>query len=202
MTTVRRQTTLARLLATTALACVPLAQAQEAPKAARATTTARQPQPTGAASGQHSPWGSAIPLKQRASAPAPATAQPVPAPQAEVKTTAATKPSPVASAAVVPATSPATPTTAAAPAADSGPWRLEAGLPIHVQLRAWAERANWTLVWKPSRSWVVPAKAEFRGRFDEAVEQVVLNLAAEGKPVHLNIWEGNHVVEIFEVVPR
>jgi hypothetical protein len=207
VTTIRRQAALARLIATTALAWAPLAHAQDAPKAVRATTPAKQAQPTDAAPAKRSPWGEAIPLKQRASAPAPATAQPVPAPQRSATTPAATQSAPMASATATPsgaapAPTAATPATTIAPAADGGPWKLEAGLPIHVQLRAWAERANWTLVWKPSRSWVVPAKAEFRGRFDEAVEQVVLNLAAEGKPVHLNIWEGNHVVEIFEVVPR
>lgn len=81
-------------------------------------------------------------------------------------------------------------------------WRLEPGLPLHVQLRGWAELAGWQLEWKVPRSWIVPARSEFVGRFDEALEKVVLSLTNEGKPLQLNIWEGNYVAEVLEVAPR
>jgi len=75
-------------------------------------------------------------------------------------------------------------------------------MPLHVQLRAWAEKAGWELEWKVPRSWIVPARTEFVGRFDEALEKVVVSLTNEGKPLQLNIWEGNHVAQILEVTPR
>lgn len=81
-------------------------------------------------------------------------------------------------------------------------WTLEAGIPLHIQLRAWAEKAGWELEWKVPRSWVVPARTEFVGTFDEALEKVVVSLTNEGKPLQLNIWEGNHVAQILEVTPR
>lgn len=95
------------------------------------------------------------------------------------------------------------PAAPALPAAAQPPtWTLEPGMPLHLQLRAWAEKAGWQLEWKVPRSWLVPARTAFAGRFDEALEQVVMSLTNEGKPVQLNIWEGNHVAEVLEVTPR
>jgi hypothetical protein len=81
-------------------------------------------------------------------------------------------------------------------------WTLEAGVPLHSQLRGWAEQAGWQLEWKVPRSWIVPARTQFQGRFDEALERVVLSLTHQGKPLQLTLWEGNHVAEVSEVAPR
>lgn len=85
---------------------------------------------------------------------------------------------------------------------DGGKWVLAQGMPVHSQIAGWATAAGWHLDWKLNRSWLVPATTHFTGSFDQAVEQVILALAAEGKPVELTIWEGNKVAEIIETSPR
>lgn len=99
-------------------------------------------------------------------------------------------------------TKPAALGAGASPATAQQVWTLEPGMPLHVQLRNWADKAGWQLEWKVPRSWLVPARTEFIGRFDEALEKVVVSLTNEGKPLQLNIWEGNHVAEVLEVTPR
>lgn len=78
-------------------------------------------------------------------------------------------------------------------------WTLNADDPIHVQLQDWAKQSGWRLEWKLKRSWVTPAPAKFTGTFDQAVDQVITGLYAEGKPVHLALWAGNKYAEVTNV---
>lgn len=76
-------------------------------------------------------------------------------------------------------------------------WKLERGLPIHTQLQAWAQRAGWTLLWRPDFSWRTAADASFEGEFSDAIEQVITALFEEGEPVRLILWEANQVAEVL-----
>ena len=78
-------------------------------------------------------------------------------------------------------------------------WSLSAGKTLHEQLAAWAERAGWSFAWRPEKGWLVPADATFTGTFDVAIEKVVKMLYSQGKPVRLELWEGNRFAEIIDV---
>lgn len=80
-------------------------------------------------------------------------------------------------------------------------YRIEAGKPIHEQLQAWASSAGWIVDWKHQSSWIAPANAEFKGRFDQALESVINQLYAEGKSIKLLIW-ANKYAEIVDVSAR
>lgn len=81
-------------------------------------------------------------------------------------------------------------------------WVLHAGRPINVQLQEWAEKAGWHLYWRHDKAWYPPADALFKGSFDKALEEVVRSLFAEGKSVHLRLWDGNKVAEIVRSTPK
>lgn len=81
-------------------------------------------------------------------------------------------------------------------------WVLEAGRPIHLQLEEWAKEANWDFKWHPEKGWLVPARKEFTGTFDRAIEEVIEGLYSQGKPVRLVIWEGNNFAEVINVDAR
>lgn len=75
-------------------------------------------------------------------------------------------------------------------------WTFGTDKAIHVQLQEWARLAGWRLEWRLEKSWMVPAPTEFHGTYDQMLEQVVGQLYAEGKPVRLVLFEGNHYAEI------
>lgn len=120
-------------------------------------------------------------LDERTPAPAPAPAVVGPTPAASSKASAA---------GAVPA-----------PKAPE-PWVLRSDRPIHIQLEQWANEAGWRLYWRLEKSWRPPADATFTGSFDRALEEVIRGLFAEGKPVHLRIWDGNRVAEIVQSTPQ
>lgn len=75
-------------------------------------------------------------------------------------------------------------------------WTFGTEKAIHVQLQEWARLAGWRLDWRLEKSWMVPAPTDFHGTFDQMLEQVVDQLYAEGKPIKLVMFEGNHFAEI------
>ncbi len=91
-----------------------------------------------------------------------------------------------------PATGDESPST---PAAESviKPYRLEAGLPIDEQLRGWARRAGWTLLWNIEPGWIVPGAQDFGTDFRSAMNQVIASLADNGADVLGDGYEANHV---------
>jgi len=80
-----------------------------------------------------------------------------------------------------------------------GQWKLNEGIPIHVQLSDWARQAGWSFSWRPERTWVVPADASFYGSFEQAITAVIQTLFDQGKGVRLVLWEGNKFAEVTDV---
>lgn len=73
------------------------------------------------------------------------------------------------------------------------PYRLEAGLPIDEQLRGWARRAGWTLLWNIEPGWIVPGAQDFGADFRSAMNQVIASLADNGADVLGDGYKANHV---------
>lgn len=91
-------------------------------------------------------------------------------------------------------------TAAVAPAEQQ--WVIKRGQPLHVQIEQWATKAGWQLYWRYDKAIFPPGDATFSGPFDKVLEQVVVQLFNEGKPVHLRIWEGNRVAEVTRSTPK
>ena len=75
-------------------------------------------------------------------------------------------------------------------------WVLVGGKSIRTQLAQWAEVAGWHIDWKINVDWIVPSSVTYGGTFDHALETVIEQLYAQGKPVRLMIWNGNQVAEV------
>lgn len=89
--------------------------------------------------------------------------------------------------------------SAAAPAAVAAPrWTIAKDEPLHQALQRWAQEAGWTFAWKPKRTWLAPAPAEFGGTFEQAASTVVEALFDQGKPLRLVLWVGNRYAEVLE----
>ncbi|MCQ0031470.1 toxin co-regulated pilus biosynthesis Q family protein [Burkholderia glumae] len=72
-------------------------------------------------------------------------------------------------------------------------YRLEAGLPIDEQLRDWARRAGWTLLWNLEPGWIVPGAQDFGTDFRSAMDQAISSLADNGADVRGDGYQANHV---------
>jgi hypothetical protein len=94
----------------------------------------------------------------------------------------------------VPAAATTNPQAQALPIEQS--WTLTAGKTIGQNLKTWADRANWTIVWQLPTDWVVPAQASFTGAFPDAATSVMETLAANGALVRAQIFEGNRTMVV------
>lgn len=103
---------------------------------------------------------------------------------------------------VSPLPSPTPPTqVAAAPAAPvvaaaASTFTLVGGQSLETQLQDWAKRAGWSITWNTPDDWVVPHDYAYSGDFQDAVQQVVTQLADDGADVRADIWKGNHSVVV------
>lgn len=93
-------------------------------------------------------------------------------------------------------------TTEAAPVAAALPiqqiWTLTAGVTVKENLEAWAEKAQWHVVWPPTlKTWIVPNETSFTGSFPDAAEKVIKTLADNGALVRAIVYEGNKNFVIF-----
>ncbi len=77
-------------------------------------------------------------------------------------------------------------------------FHLKRGVAIHEQITEWAEKSGWTLIWQPRTSWLAIGDASFAEIKDVtlAVSEVITILRDEGKPIRLNIAEGNRIMEV------
>ncbi|RWA45649.1 hypothetical protein AU476_01035 [Cupriavidus sp. UYMSc13B] len=75
-------------------------------------------------------------------------------------------------------------------------WMLVAGDTIGQNLRAWAEKVDWKVMWTLPKDWVVPGTASFTGNFADAAQSVIETLAANGALVRAQIYEDNKTIVI------
>ena len=91
---------------------------------------------------------------------------------------------------------PKAPADARPPAQRSGEWTVDRAR--HGTLRAvledWAERAGWTVVWKPARRYAVGADASFSGGFLDAVDGLLTGPATRRSLVALAHEPNRHLV--------
>lgn len=84
--------------------------------------------------------------------------------------------------------------TPAAPAAPA--FVIRSGQGIEAQLRQWGRSAGWKVVWNVPHDWVAPNDATFTGAFQDAAQQVVETLAANGADIRADVYQGNRTILI------
>ncbi|VVE13983.1 MULTISPECIES: toxin co-regulated pilus biosynthesis Q family protein [Pandoraea] len=95
------------------------------------------------------------------------------------------------------ATLPAAPINAAVSATKpADTWTIREGFPIGEEIKDWAKRAGWRVVWQMPRDVIAAAATSFTGDFPSAVTDVVKTLAANGALIRAKIFDGNRTVLI------
>jgi hypothetical protein len=75
---------------------------------------------------------------------------------------------------------------------------LREGEQIHEELQRWCDSAGWTLFWRPTMSWNVIKTTTIPERdVVSAVRRVVEILRHEKKPVRMEVYRGNNVIEVI-----
>lgn len=75
---------------------------------------------------------------------------------------------------------------------------LNEGAQIHEELERWCQAAGWTLFWRPSLSWKVIKTTRIPEKdVVSAVQRVIETLRHEKKPVRMEVYRGNSVIEII-----
>jgi hypothetical protein len=75
-------------------------------------------------------------------------------------------------------------------------WIIRQGYPIGQELKAWAKRAGWNVVWGLQRDVIAPTTTSFSGDFASAASEVVRTLAENGALIHAQIFDGNHTLVV------
>lgn len=75
-------------------------------------------------------------------------------------------------------------------------YTLRAGEPIEDQLRGWAKRAGWTLIWDAPQDWVVPGDAAFGTDFESASKSVLEALSKNGADIRGDLYPANHTLVV------
>lgn len=76
---------------------------------------------------------------------------------------------------------------------------LVAGKSIESQVRGWATRAGWHLIWNLPDDWIAPGDRAYGTNFEQAVRHVIEELAGNGAGVVGDIWRGNKTVVVSSV---
>ncbi|TES96142.1 hypothetical protein E3D46_44575 [Burkholderia cepacia] len=90
-------------------------------------------------------------------------------------------------------------TTAPVPSLDfDNAYRLAAGMSLQTQLREWAQKSGWNVIWNLPRDWIVPGDATYGPDFQAAATRVVQDLAAAGIDVRADLYTGNRTLVVHE----
>lgn len=76
-------------------------------------------------------------------------------------------------------------------------WVLHKGS-TRLQLREWAKKGGYQLVWNATRDYQIDAGAEFTGDFLAVFSSVINSLRETGTPIKAQIYGGNKVIVIRE----
>ncbi|WP_185737344.1 toxin co-regulated pilus biosynthesis Q family protein [Burkholderia cenocepacia] len=139
------------------------------------------------------------PIQAARSSKLPATK---PAAAAPVGASTAGATGPIAASIVPPASlspSEAVVMTAAVPSLDfDNAYRLAAGMSLQTQLREWAQKSGWNVIWNLPRDWIVPGDAAYGPDFQTAATHVIQELAAAGVDVRADLYSGNRTLVVHE----
>ncbi|MCW3632875.1 toxin co-regulated pilus biosynthesis Q family protein [Burkholderia cenocepacia] len=90
-------------------------------------------------------------------------------------------------------------TTAPVPSLDfDNAYRLAAGMSLQTQLREWAQKSGWNVIWNLPRDWIVPGDAAYGPDFQAAATHVIQELAAAGVDVRADLYSGNRTLVVHE----
>lgn len=75
---------------------------------------------------------------------------------------------------------------------------LNEGAQIHEEMERWCKESGWTLFWRPNVSWTVIKTTRIpEGDVVAAVQRVIETLRHEKKPVRMEVYRGNNVIEVI-----
>ncbi|AJW93630.1 toxin co-regulated pilus biosynthesis Q family protein (plasmid) [Burkholderia gladioli] len=77
-------------------------------------------------------------------------------------------------------------------------YRLAAGTSLQTQLREWAQKSGWNVIWNLPRDWIVPGDAAYGPDFQTAATRVIQDLAATGIDVRADLFTGNKTLVVHE----
>lgn len=83
---------------------------------------------------------------------------------------------------------------ATSPAVQS--WTLTGGHTVYQDLKVWAEKAGWKVIWNLAKDWTVPANTAYSGEFSQAAGDVIKTLAANGALIRVQFYEGNKTMVV------
>ncbi|WP_432737306.1 toxin co-regulated pilus biosynthesis Q family protein [Maridesulfovibrio sp. FT414] len=66
------------------------------------------------------------------------------------------------------------------------------------QLKRWAGRAGYTMIWKANHDFQMQAQATFRDTFPRAVKRLFSRMHASGNSLRVTIYQANKVIEVCE----
>jgi hypothetical protein len=76
-------------------------------------------------------------------------------------------------------------------------WRIIPGM-LSPQLRVWAGKAGYTLVWQAPHDFILVSDVVFNGTFQDAVSRLFSAMHQNGTLLRVTIYQHNHVVEVLE----
>ncbi|MBN3761065.1 toxin co-regulated pilus biosynthesis Q family protein [Burkholderia sp. Ac-20365] len=117
---------------------------------------------------------------------APTPAAPAQAPQKVAAASGAIAAAPVATPAEVVVT----------PVPPVASFDLVAGQSLEAQIQAWAKRVGWSVVWKATDDYIVPAPSSYGSDFIVATQTVFDDAAKNGADFRADIYKGNRSVVI------
>jgi len=75
-------------------------------------------------------------------------------------------------------------------------WTLAAGKSIGQELKGWADKAGWQVIWNLPTDWTIPADTAYEGEFPAAAAKVIETLAGNGALIRTQFYEGNKTMVI------
>lgn len=75
-------------------------------------------------------------------------------------------------------------------------WSLTGGHTVLQDLKTWADKAGWKVIWNLAKDWTVPANTSYSGDFPKAAGDVIQTLAANGALIRAQFYEGNKTLVV------
>ena len=76
-------------------------------------------------------------------------------------------------------------------------WLAAAGRSLQEVLKAWADKAGWTLIWQSDREYPIDASASFSGDFTKAASQLCEGFSTVAPAPFAHFYKGNQVLVIL-----
>ena len=95
--------------------------------------------------------------------------------------------------------SPTPSTTTPMPLTTNTVWKVQTDRSLRDILSDWSNTAGWQLVWETHKDYHITTRSSYVGKYREAVEHLLEDLAASGSPLGAELYTGNRVLRVREV---